>query len=74
MRLARTTKIVRLSRRAGRMPPTWTSPPAIALRDGLAMTLGKLAPAEPPSAASPRSTTDHPGQHRVNRLPGYGRS
>jgi hypothetical protein len=24
---------------------TWTSPPAIALRDGLAMTLGKLAPA-----------------------------
>ena len=44
MRLARTTKIVRLSRRAGRMT-TWTSPPAIALRDGLAMTLGKLAPA-----------------------------
>jgi 2-polyprenyl-6-methoxyphenol hydroxylase-like FAD-dependent oxidoreductase len=44
MRLARTTKIVRLSRRAGRMA-TWTSPPAIALRDGLAMTLGKLAPA-----------------------------
>ena len=24
---------------------TWTSPSAIALRDGLAMTLGKLAPA-----------------------------
>ena len=44
MRLARTTKIVRLSRRAGRMT-TWTSPLAIALRDGLAMTLGKLAPA-----------------------------
>jgi hypothetical protein len=35
---------VRLSRRAGRMT-TWTSPPAIALREGLAMTLGKLAPA-----------------------------
>jgi len=44
LRLARTTKIVRLSRRAGRMT-TWTSRPAIALRDGLAMTLGKLAPA-----------------------------
>jgi 2-polyprenyl-6-methoxyphenol hydroxylase-like FAD-dependent oxidoreductase len=43
LRLARTTKIVRLSRRAGRMT-TWTSPPAIAVRDGLAMTLGKIAP------------------------------
>ena len=44
LRLARTTKIVRLSRRTGRMT-TWTSPPAIAVRDGLAMALGKLAPA-----------------------------
>jgi 2-polyprenyl-6-methoxyphenol hydroxylase-like FAD-dependent oxidoreductase len=43
LRLARTTKVVRLSRRTGQMT-TWTSPPAIALRDGLAMILGKLAP------------------------------
>lgn len=66
LRLARTTKVVRLSRRAGRMT-TWTSPPAIALRDGLAMTLGKLAPAaalrglapiydwHPPAQLTPRS-------------------
>jgi len=44
LRLARTTKVVALSRRTGRMT-TWTSRPAIALRDGLAMTVGKLAPA-----------------------------
>jgi 2-polyprenyl-6-methoxyphenol hydroxylase-like FAD-dependent oxidoreductase len=44
MRLARTTRVVRLSRRAGRMT-TWTSPAAVALRDGLALALGKLAPA-----------------------------
>jgi hypothetical protein len=43
MRLARTTRVVALSRRAGRMT-TWTSPPAVAVRDGLALTLGKLAP------------------------------
>jgi len=43
MRLARTTQVVRLSRRAGRMA-MWTSPAAVALRDGLAQTLGKLAP------------------------------
>jgi 2-polyprenyl-6-methoxyphenol hydroxylase-like FAD-dependent oxidoreductase len=44
MRLARTSRVVRLSRRAGRMT-TWTSPVAVALRDGLALTLGKVAPA-----------------------------
>lgn len=44
MRLARTSRVVRLSRRAGRMT-TWTSPAAVALRDGLAATLGKIAPA-----------------------------
>jgi 2-polyprenyl-6-methoxyphenol hydroxylase-like FAD-dependent oxidoreductase len=66
MRLARTTKIVQLSRRAGRMT-TWTSRPAIALRDGLAWTLGKVAPSaalrgvasiydwQPPPAVTPGS-------------------
>jgi 2-polyprenyl-6-methoxyphenol hydroxylase-like FAD-dependent oxidoreductase len=44
MRLARTSRVVRLSRRAGRMT-TWTSPAAVALRDGLALALGKVAPA-----------------------------
>jgi 2-polyprenyl-6-methoxyphenol hydroxylase-like FAD-dependent oxidoreductase len=44
LRLPRTTQVVRLSRRAGRMA-TWTSPPAVALRDGLALALGKVAPA-----------------------------
>jgi 2-polyprenyl-6-methoxyphenol hydroxylase-like FAD-dependent oxidoreductase len=43
MRLPRTTRVVRLSARAGRMT-TWTSPPAVALRDGLALALGRLAP------------------------------
>ena len=56
----------RLIEAAARMT-TWTSPPAIALRDGLAMTLGKLAPAaalrgltaiydwRPPAPVTPRS-------------------
>jgi 2-polyprenyl-6-methoxyphenol hydroxylase-like FAD-dependent oxidoreductase len=43
LRLPRTTRVVRLSRQAGRMA-TWTSPAAVAVRDGLALALGKLAP------------------------------
>lgn len=44
LRLARTATVVRLSRRAGRMA-MWTSPAAVALRDGAALALGKLAQA-----------------------------
>jgi 2-polyprenyl-6-methoxyphenol hydroxylase-like FAD-dependent oxidoreductase len=44
LRLARTSRVVRLSRRAGRMT-TWTSPVAIAVRDGLVLAVGKVAPA-----------------------------
>ncbi|HXT92545.1 MAG TPA: FAD-dependent monooxygenase, partial [Trebonia sp.] len=42
-RLPRTSDIVRWSRRAGMMT-TWTSPAAVALRDTVALVMGKLAP------------------------------
>jgi 2-polyprenyl-6-methoxyphenol hydroxylase-like FAD-dependent oxidoreductase len=44
LRLARTSRVVRLSRQMGRMS-TWSSPAAVALRDTLALALGKVAPA-----------------------------
>jgi 2-polyprenyl-6-methoxyphenol hydroxylase-like FAD-dependent oxidoreductase len=43
LRLARTTQVVRLSRRAGRMA-MWSSPAAVALRENMMLTLGQLAP------------------------------
>jgi 2-polyprenyl-6-methoxyphenol hydroxylase-like FAD-dependent oxidoreductase len=42
-RMDRTRYVVRWSRRAGAMT-TWTSPVAVALRDGLAATMGRLNP------------------------------
>jgi 2-polyprenyl-6-methoxyphenol hydroxylase-like FAD-dependent oxidoreductase len=42
-RLRRTTDVVRWSRRAAAMS-TWTSPPAVAVRDTMALLLGKLMP------------------------------
>jgi len=44
LRLARTATVVRLSRRMGRAA-LWTSLPAVALRDGAVLAIGKLAPA-----------------------------
>ena len=42
-RLARTTDVVRWSRRAATMT-TWSSPPAVAFRDALSWLTGRLAP------------------------------
>jgi 2-polyprenyl-6-methoxyphenol hydroxylase-like FAD-dependent oxidoreductase len=63
-RLPRTTDVVRWSRRAATMT-TWTSPPAVALRNTVTWLTGKLAPKaalrslapiygwQPPEAARP---------------------
>lgn len=45
-RLPRTTDVTRWSRRAGTMT-TWTSPPAIALRNTMLLLVGKLMPSAP---------------------------
>jgi 2-polyprenyl-6-methoxyphenol hydroxylase-like FAD-dependent oxidoreductase len=42
-RLPRTTDVVRMSRRAATMT-TWTSPPAVAIRNTATRLIGKLAP------------------------------
>ena len=42
-RLARTTDVVRRSRRVAAMA-TWTAPPAVAARDALALAVGRLMP------------------------------
>jgi 2-polyprenyl-6-methoxyphenol hydroxylase-like FAD-dependent oxidoreductase len=64
VRMPRTQMIVRRSRQAGMMA-TWTSPTAVALRNTLVATIGKIAPGaamagvnsvfgwEPPAPASP---------------------
>lgn len=51
-RLPRTTDVTRWSRRAATMT-TWTSPPAIAIRDTMTLILGKLMPRAPLRSLAP---------------------
>jgi 2-polyprenyl-6-methoxyphenol hydroxylase-like FAD-dependent oxidoreductase len=51
-RLARTTDVVRWSRRAAAMT-TWASPPAVAFRDALSWLTGRLAPGAALRALAP---------------------